>query len=344
MAGWQFWIDRGGTFTDIVARAPDGRLITSKILSEQVGRADDAAAVGIAAIRGSDPAPIELVRMGTTVATNALLERKGSATLLLVGRGFGDLLEIGTQARPRLFDLAIVKPGVLAVCTVEIAGRLGADGVIVEPIDPAEVRAVLARAYGDGLRTVAIALIHAWAYPELEQQVAALAREAGFSQISVSHEVAPVMRLVPRAETTVADAYLSPVLRHYVDQVARSLGDVPLFFMQSHGGLVEAARFRGKDAVLSGPAGGIVGAVRTAEAAGFSHIIGFDMGGTSTDVALAAGGLSRGSGREVAGVRLCVPMLDIETVAAGGGSIISFDGLRLSVGPECAGAEPGPAW
>jgi len=343
MAGWQFWIDRGGTFTDIVARAPDGRLITSKILSEQVGRADDAAAVGIAAIRGSDPAPIELVRMGTTVATNALLERKGSATLLLVGRGFGDLLEIGTQARPRLFDLAIVKPGVLAVCTVEIAGRLGADGVIVEPIDPAEVRAVLARAYGDGLRTVAIALIHAWAYPELEQQVAALAREAGFSQISVSHEVAPVMRLVPRAETTVADAYLSPVLRHYVDQVARSLGDVPLFFMQSHGGLVEAARFRGKDAVLSGPAGGIVGAVRTAEAAGFSHIIGFDMGGTSTDVALAAGGLSRGSGREVAGVRLCVPMLDIETVAAGGGSIISFDGLRLSVGPESAGAVPGPA-
>jgi len=343
MSSWQFWIDRGGTFTDIVARAPDGRLVTRKILSEQAGRTEDAAAAGIAQIRGGDPTPTLLVRMGTTVATNALLERKGSPTLLLVNRGFGDLLAIGTQARPRLFDLAITKPAPLAARTAEIAGRHAADGTLIEPIDPAEIRSILTQARADGLRSVAIALIHAWAYPELERQVAALAREAGFSQISASHEVAPVMRLVPRAETTVADAYLSPVLRRYVDQVAGALGDTPLFFMQSHGGLAEAARFRGKDAVLSGPAGGIVGATRVAAAAGFSHIIGFDMGGTSTDVALAAGALSRGAGREVAGVRLCVPMLDIETVAAGGGSIIGFDGLRLSVGPQSAGAMPGPA-
>jgi len=249
MSSWQFWIDRGGTFTDIVARAPDGRLVTRKILSEQAGRTEDAAAAGIAQIRGGDPTPTLLVRMGTTVATNALLERKGSPTLLLVNRGFGDLLAIGTQARPRLFDLAITKPAPLAARTAEIAGRHAADGTLIEPIDPAEIRSILTQARADGLRSVAIALIHAWAYPELERQVAALAREAGFSQISASHEVAPVMRLVPRAETTVADAYLSPVLRRYVDQVAGALGDTPLFFMQSHGGLAEAASFRGWEAV-----------------------------------------------------------------------------------------------
>ena len=343
MAGWQFWIDRGGTFTDIVARAPDGRLIAHKILSEQPGSGEDAATLGISRIRGQDPAPIELVRMGTTVATNALLERKGSRTLLLVNHGFGDLLEIGTQARPRLFDLAIIKPPPLAERTAEIAGRVAADGSLLEAIDPVEVMAILNQARSDGFDSAAIALIHGWAYPDQERQVAALARDAGFTQVSTSHEVAPVMRLVPRAETTVADAYLSPVLRRYVDQVAASLGNTPLFFMQSHGGLAEAAKFRGRDAVLSGPAGGIVGAIKLAEAAGFSDIAGFDMGGTSTDVALAAGALSRRSGREVAGVRLSVPMLDIETVAAGGGSIIRFDGLRLLVGPESAGAVPGPA-
>ncbi|MBV8574392.1 MAG: hydantoinase B/oxoprolinase family protein, partial [Acetobacteraceae bacterium] len=349
MAGWQFWIDRGGTFTDIVARDPVGRLSAHKLLSENPGRYRDAAIAGIKTVLGlaSDkPIPegvVEAVKMGTTVATNALLERKGDRTLLLVNRGFGDLLRIGNQARPRLFDLAITLPSMLYEEVAEIAGRVGVDGEEVEPLDEHAARHVLARAREGGIASCAIALIHAWKYPEHERRLASLAREAGFTQVSASHEVSPLLRLVPRGDTTVVDAYLSPILRRYVDQVATELGGVRLYFMQSSGGLTEAHRFQGKDAILSGPAGGIVGAARTAAMAGFDDIIGFDMGGTSTDVALYAGGFERAFETEVAGVRMRAPMMAINTVAAGGGSILHFDGARLRVGPDSAGADPGPA-
>ncbi|MDE2575169.1 MAG: hydantoinase B/oxoprolinase family protein [Rhodospirillales bacterium] len=346
---WQFWIDRGGTFTDIVARDPAGGLSTHKLLSENPGRYRDAALAGIRGVLGIAPeAPIpagliESVKMGTTVATNALLERRGERTLLVVGRGFADILRIGNQARPRLFDLDIHLPSLLYEEVVEIGGRVDVHGAEIEALDEAAARAAFAQARRKGIAAVAIVLMHAWKYPAHEQRLAALARAAGFAQISASHAVSPLLRLVPRGDTTVVDAYLSPVLRRYVDQVASELDGVKLYFMQSNGGLAEARAFQGKDAILSGPAGGIVGAARTAAMAGLDAIIGFDMGGTSTDVALYAGRFERAFETEVAGVRMRAPMMAINTVAAGGGSILHFDGARFQVGPDSAGANPGPA-
>ncbi len=347
--GWQFWIDRGGTFTDIVARDPDSRLTTHKLLSENPGRYRDAAIAGVRAILGlapDDPIPgaqVDAVRMGTTVATNALLERRGERTLLVVNRGFADALRIGNQARPRLFDLAIRLPELLHERVAEIGGRVGADGTEVEPLDETAARQAFAEARAAGIDACAIVLMHAWKYPEHERRLAALARQAGFAQVSASHAVSPLLRLIPRGDTTVVDAYLSPVLRRYVEAVAAELDGVRLYFMQSNGGLAEAHGFQGKDAILSGPAGGIVGAARTAQMAGLDRIIGFDMGGTSTDVALYAGAFERTFETEVAGVRVRAPMMAINTVAAGGGSVLHFDGARLRVGPDSAGADPGPA-
>ncbi|MGI4792560.1 MAG: hydantoinase B/oxoprolinase family protein [Janthinobacterium lividum] len=349
MNGWQFWIDRGGTFTDIVARAPDGTLSTHKLLSENPDRYRDAAIAGIKQVLGVasgdaiPPGMIDQVKMGTTVATNALLERKGERTLLLVNRGFADVLRIGNQARPRLFDLTVTLPTMLYEQVAEIGGRVAADGRELEPLDEAAARAALSAARNDGIEACAIALIHAWKYPEMERRLAELAAEAGFQQVSASHAVSPLLRLVPRGDTTVVDAYLSPILRRYVDQVAAELGGTRLYFMQSNGGLAEAHSFGGKDAILSGPAGGIVGAARTAEMAGLDRIIGFDMGGTSTDVALYDGEFERAFETEIAGVRMRAPMMAINTVAAGGGSILHFDGARVRVGPDSAGANPGPA-
>ncbi|MBV9736452.1 MAG: hydantoinase B/oxoprolinase family protein [Acidisphaera sp.] len=349
MAGWQFWIDRGGTFTDIVARDPAGRLSTRKLLSENPGRYRDAAIAGMQTMLGLPldapipPGTIEAVKMGTTVATNALLQRRGERTLLVVNRGFADALRIGTQARPRLFDLKIELPAMLYEEVVEIAGRVGVDGEEIEPPDEAAARAALRAARQRGLAACAIVLMHAWKYPDHERRVAALARAAGFAQVSASHEVSPLLRLVPRGDTTVVDAYLSPILRRYVEQVAAELAGTRLFFMQSNGGLAEARHFQGKDAILSGPAGGIVGAARTAALAGLERIISFDMGGTSTDVALYDGAFERSYETEVAGVRMRAPMMAINTVAAGGGSILGFDGARMRVGPDSAGADPGPA-
>ena len=349
MAGWQFWIDRGGTFTDIVARDPDGRLSTHKLLSENPERYRDAAIAGIRSVLRLPPdtaipsGMVDAVKMGTTVATNALLERKGERTLLVVNRGFADALRIGNQARPRLFDLAIVLPTMLYEEVVEIAGRIGVDGEELEPLDEHAARQAFARARGKGIAACAIVLMHAWKYADHERRLAVLAREAGFAQVSASHEASPLLRLIPRGDTTVVDAYLSPILRRYVDQVAAELKGVRLYFMQSNGGLAEAGSFQGKDAILSGPAGGIVGAARTAAMAGLDRIIGFDMGGTSTDVALYAGAFERAFETEIAGVRMRAPMMAINTVAAGGGSILHFDGARLRVGPDSAGADPGPA-
>ena len=349
MSGWQFWIDRGGTFTDIVALDPAGRLSTRKLLSENPGRYRDAAVAGIRACLGLEaeapipPGTIAAVKMGTTVATNALLERKGERVLLLVNRGFADALRIGNQARPHLFDLDIRLPELLHERVAEIGGRLGPDGREIEPLDEAAARAALREGYDAGIRAVAIVLMHAWVAPEHEQRLGALAREIGYTQVSLSHEASPLPRIVPRGDTTVVDAYLSPILRRYVDQVASQLPGVTLYFMQSSGGLTLAEQFQGKDAILSGPAGGIVGAARTAGMAGFDRIIGFDMGGTSTDVALYAGHFERAFETAVAGVRMRAPMMAINTVAAGGGSILAFDGARFRVGPESAGAVPGPA-
>ena len=349
MTSWQFWIDRGGTFTDIVARDPQGRLSTHKLLSENPGRYKDAAIAGIKTVLGipldqAIPAGlVDCVKMGTTVATNALLERKGDRTLLLVNRGFHDALRIGNQARPRLFDLKVVLPSLLYEEVAEIGGRVGVDGHQIEPLDEAGARAALQAAFGRGIRAVAIVFMHAWKYGEMEARVATIAREVGFTQVSTSHEVSPLLKLVPRGDTTVVDAYLSPILRRYVEQVASELQGVRLYFMQSNGGLAEAQSFQGKDAILSGPAGGIVGAARTAGMAGLTDVIGFDMGGTSTDVALYAGKFERAFETEVAGVRMRAPMMAINTVAAGGGSILHFDGARFRVGPDSAGANPGPA-
>lgn len=346
---WQFWIDRGGTFTDIVARDPSGHLSTHKLLSENPERYKDAAIAGIKTVLGIPldapipPGHIEAVKMGTTVATNALLERKGDRTLLLVNRGFADALRIGNQARPRLFDLALSLPSMLYEQVAEIAGRVDVHGAEIEPLDEALARDILAQARANGIRACAIVLMHAWKYPEHEKRLAELARDAGFTQVSASHAVSPLLRLVPRGDTTVVDAYLSPILRRYVDQVASELTGTRLYFMQSNGGLAEAHAFQGKDAILSGPAGGIVGAARTAAMAGLDQIIGFDMGGTSTDVALYAGGFERAFETAVAGVRMRAPMMAINTVAAGGGSILHFDGARMRVGPDSAGANPGPA-
>ena len=299
MSSWQFWIDRGGTFTDIVARHPNGELSTLKLLSENPERYRDAAIAGIKSVLGiplDAPIPlgtVEAVKMGTTVATNALLERKGERTLLFVNRGFADALRIGNQARPRLFDLQITLPTLLYERVVEVAGRVAVDGSEIEALDEAAARAALQQARADGLQACAIALIHAWKYPDHEKRLAVIARDVGFTQVSASHAVSPLLRLVPRGDTGVVDAYLSPILRRYVEQVSSELGGVRLYFMQSNGGLTDATQFQGKDAILSGPAGGIVGAARTAGMAGLDQILGFDMGGTSTDVALYAGQFER---------------------------------------------------
>jgi 5-oxoprolinase (ATP-hydrolysing) len=347
--GWQFWIDRGGTFTDVVARDPSGCLHTRKLLSQNPEHYRDAAVQGIRELLGlgsgeAIPAGrIEAVKMGTTVATNALLERKGERTLLAITRGFADALRIGTQARPKIFARQIVLPQMLYESVVEIDERVTAEGEVLRPVDLDAARTALTAAYRSGIRAVAIILLHGYRYTQHEREVAALAREIGFTQVSVSHEVAPLMRLVPRGDTTVVDAYLSPILRRYVEQVAEALGPTRLFFMQSSGGLTEAKLFQGKDSILSGPAGGVVGAVAVGRIAGFERLIGFDMGGTSTDVTHYDGEYERAFETEVAGVRMRAPMLRIHTVAAGGGSILGFDGARFRVGPHSAGADPGPA-
>jgi 5-oxoprolinase (ATP-hydrolysing) len=346
---WQFWIDRGGTFTDIVARRPDGSLVTHKLLSENPEQYQDAAVAGIRRLLGLgadeaiSPALVEAVKMGTTVATNALLERKGDPTVLLITKGFRDALRIAYQNRPRLFDRHIVLPELLYRDVVEVDERIGAHGEVITPLDEAQVRFDLQTLYAQGYRAVAIVLMHGYRYCQHEQAIARLAREVGFPQISVSSQVSPLMKLVSRGDTTVVDAYLSPILRRYVDQVASQMAGVRLLFMQSNGGLTDAHRFQGKDSILSGPAGGIVGMVRTAQTAGFDKIIGFDMGGTSTDVSHYAGEFEREFETQVAGVRMRAPMMSIHTVAAGGGSILHFDGSRLRVGPDSAGANPGPA-
>jgi 5-oxoprolinase (ATP-hydrolysing) len=347
--GWQFWIDRGGTFTDVVARRPDGALVTHKLLSDNADRYDDAALQGIRELLRVPPGTaipgdaIDAVKMGTTVATNALLERKGDRTLLVITRGFGDALRIGYQNRPKLFERHIVLPEQLYERVVEAAERVTAEGEVLTPLDLTRLRADLKTAYDAGIRAAAIVFLHGYRYPEHEQKAADLARELGFTQVSASHQVSPLMKLVSRGDTTVVDAYLSPILRRYVDRVAGELGNTRLLFMQSNGGLADARRFQGKDAILSGPAGGIVGAVRTAQMGGFAKIIGFDMGGTSTDVSHYAGEYERSFETMVAGVRMRAPMMNIHTVAAGGGSICAFDGARYRVGPESAGANPGPA-
>ncbi|NBV16429.1 hydantoinase B/oxoprolinase family protein [Janthinobacterium sp.] len=346
---WQFWIDRGGTFTDIVARRPDGSLATHKLLSDNPGQYRDAALAGMRQLMGLAPgAPLPVARlgaikMGTTVATNALLERKGEPTVLAITRGFRDALRIAYQNRPQLFARQIILPELLYGDVIEINERMGAHGEVVLALDEAAARAALAQAHARGLRAIAIVLMHGYRHHAHEARVAQLAREAGFTQVSVSHEVSPMMKLVARGDTTVVDAYLSPILRRYVDQLAAELPGVHLQFMQSNGGLTDARAFQGKDSILSGPAGGIVGMVRASALAGFDKVIGFDMGGTSTDVSHYAGEFERVFETQIAGVRMRAPMMSIHTVAAGGGSILHFDGARYRVGPDSAGANPGPA-
>ena len=342
---WQFWIDRGGTFTDIVARRPDGQLVTHKLLSENPEGYRDAAVAGIRHLLGSEAgkAAIEAVKMGTTVATNALLERKGEPTALAITRGFRDALRIAYQNRPRLFDRHIVLPELLYSRVIEVDERVGAHGEVVLALDEEGARAGLQAAFDAGLRSLAIVFMHGYRYSAHEAAVARIARAIGFTQVSVSHQVSPMMKLVARGDTTVVDAYLSPILRRYVDQVAGELPGVNLQFMQSSGGLTDARAFQGKDSILSGPAGGIVGMVRASRLAGFERVIGFDMGGTSTDVSHYSGEFERVFETQVAGVRMRAPMMSIHTVAAGGGSILHFDGSRYRVGPDSAGANPGPA-
>ncbi|MBY8345650.1 hydantoinase B/oxoprolinase family protein [Streptomyces spinosirectus] len=343
MARWQFWVDRGGTFTDIVARHPDGRLLTHKLLSENPARYSDAAVAGVRELLGGSQEPIEAVRMGTTVATNALLERKGERTVLVVTRGFRDALRIAYQNRPHIFARRIDLPELLHERVVEVDERIAADGTVLRAPDLDALAGSLREAYDDGIRAVAVVCMHSHLHPAHEQAVGELAARLGFTQISLSSEVSPLMKLVPRGDTAVVDAYLSPVLRRYVQRVADELQGVRLMFMQSNGGLAEAGQFRGKDAILSGPAGGIVGMARMSQLAGFDRVIGFDMGGTSTDVSHFAGEYERVFTTQIAGVRLRAPMLDIHTVAAGGGSVLHFDGTRYRVGPDSAGADPGPA-
>ena len=351
-ASWEFWIDRGGTFTDVIGRRPDGALVTHKLLSENPEAYRDAAVHGIRHLLGLKPgAPIpseqiSAVKMGTTVATNALLERKGERTLLLITKGFRDALRIGYQARPKIFAKHIIKPDMLYERVVEVDERVRADGTVEREVDLDAVRVELERARADGIRAVAIVLMHAYRYSDHEKRVVALARELDFPQVSASHEVSPLIKLVGRGDTTVVDSYLSPILRNYVAQVAGDLNSkdaaIRLMFMMSSGGLTAAELFRGKDAILSGPAAGVVGMAETGRSAGFSQLIGFDMGGTSTDVSHYAGEYERAFETEVAGVRMRAPMMLIHTVAAGGGSILHFDGARFRVGPDSAGANPGP--
>ncbi len=350
---WQFWIDRGGTFTDVVGKRPnaDGSfsLVTHKLLSENPEQYKDAAVAGIRHLLGLKPgepvtpALVDCVKMGTTVATNALLERKGEPTLLVTTQGFRDALRIGYQNRPRLFDRQIVLPELLYSAVIEAQERVGAHGELVHALDEAHLRQALQEQYQAGLRTVAIVFMHGYRYTAHEKIAKRIALEIGFTQVSASHETSPMMKFVSRGDTTVVDAYLSPILRRYVDQVAGDMPGVKLFFMQSSGGLADARAFQGKDAILSGPAGGIVGMARTAALAGHAKVIGFDMGGTSTDVSHFAGEFEREFETQVAGVRMRAPMMSIHTVAAGGGSILAFDGARFRVGPQSAGANPGPA-
>ncbi|MGL4503149.1 MAG: hydantoinase/oxoprolinase family protein, partial [Planktothrix sp.] len=384
---YQFWIDRGGTFTDIVARKPDGTLITHKLLSENPQHYSDAVIQGIREILELSPhqtIPSELiseVKMGTTVATNALLERKGDRTLLIITKGFKDALKIGYQNRPDIFARQIILPQMLYEQVIEVEERYSAQGDELKPVNLELLKPQLEQVYQTGIRSCAIVLMHSYRYPKHEQQIATLAQEIGFTQISVSHQVSPLIKLVSRGDTTIVDAYLSPILRRYIDQVTIQLNCHPplvkeggikqeleletiennnnsnspffkggwgesnpikLMFMQSNGGLTNAQKFQGKDSILSGPAGGIVGAVQTSLKAGFDSIITFDMGGTSTDVAHFNGEYERQFETEIAGVRMRTPMMAIHTVAAGGGSILSFDGSRYRVGPESAGAYPGP--
>src|SRR5674476_723070 len=355
---WDFWIDRGGTFTDVVGRHPDGTLVPHKLLSENPEAYTDAAVQGIRDLLGlkaGEPIPpgrVGAVKMGTTVATNALLERKGERTLLLITKGFRDALKIGYQARPKIFARHIIKPDMLYERVAEVGERVRADGTVERAPDLGQVRRDLEAAKADGIAAVAIVFMHAYRYPEHERQVAALAREMGFAQVSVSHEVSPLIKLVGRGDTTVVDAYLSPILRRYVTTVSSDLhaggatseeDKIRLMFMMSAGGLTAAELFQGKDAILSGPAGGVVGMAETGRQAGFDRLIGFDMGGTSTDVSHFDGEYERAFETEVAGVRMRAPMMLIHTVAAGGGSILHFDGARFRVGPDSAGANPGPA-
>src|SRR5580704_11956249 len=332
---WEFWIDRGGTFTDVVARRPDGRLAVRKLLSEDPGRYEDAVLAGIRGLLGvpaSQPIPagqIGSVRLGTTV--------------LVITRGFRDALRIGYQNRPRIFARQIVLPELLYHRVIEVSERVSADGELIEPLDEEAAARDLRAAYADGLRAVAVVCLHGYRYPAHEARIGDIARDVGFTQVSESHATSPLMKLVSRGDTTVVDAYLSPILSRYVDRVSAELNGTPVLFMQSNGGLADAHRFRGKDSILSGPAGGIVGMARTAAAAGYRRVIGFDMGGTSTDVSHYAGEFERQYETEVAGVRIRAPMLSIHTVAAGGGSILVFDGSRYRVGPDSAGADPGPA-
>ena len=356
-SNWEFWIDRGGTFTDVIGRRPDGALLTHKLLSENPEAYRDAAVHGIRHLLGLPPGEaipsdrIGAVKMGTTVATNALLERKGDRTLLVITKGFRDALRIGYQARPKIFAKHIIKPDMLYERVIEVDERVRADGTVEREVDLDTLRGELERAKADGIGAVAIVLMHAYRSSEHEQRVAALAREIGFPQVSASHEVSPLIKLVSRGDTTVVDSYLSPILQRYVAQVAGDLDrrspagggeKTRLMFMMSSGGLTAADLFRGKDAILSGPAGGVVGMAETGRSAGFTKLIGFDMGGTSTDVSHFAGEYERAFETEVAGVRMRAPMMLIHTVAAGGGSILHFDGARFRVGPDSAGANPGP--
>ena len=354
--GWEFWIDRGGTFTDIVAKRPDGTTLTRKLLSDKTELYRDAGVEGIRRILGISeghaiPAgSIDVIKMGTTVGTNALLQRNGEPTVLVITRGFRDCLRIGYQNRPDIFALRIERPEMLYSKVIEVDGRHSGTGEELEPLDIQSFSAALEQVYNSGIHSVAVVLMHAWISPQHELRIGKLAKTIGFTQISLSHQVSPLMKIVSRGDTTVADAYLSPVLRHYVDQFGSSLSGNPgtsqtslrLMFMQSNGGLTSAVQFQGKDCILSGPAGGIVGAVAVSRQAGFDRIVTFDMGGTSTDVAHYAGKMERSFDTEVAGIRIKTPMMNIHTVAAGGGSILAIDGLRFQVGPDSAGANPGP--
>ena len=347
--GWEFWIDRGGTFTDVIARRPDETLAILKLLSRDPGRYADPAVAGIRRLLGVPegvPIPAErisLVRLGTTVATNALLERKGEPTVLVITRGFADALRIAYQDRPRIFDRQIVRPEMVYSRVIEATERIGARGEVIVTLDEDAVAGDLRAAYGEGYRSVAVVCMHGYRYPAHEARIGEIARRAGFTQVSLSHATIPLMKLVSRGDTTLVDAYLSPILARYVDHVASELDGVRLQFMQSNGGLTDARLFRGKDSILSGPAGGIVGMARVAHAAGFDQVIGFDMGGTSTDVSHYAGEFERQYETHVAGLRMRAPMLSIHTVAAGGGSVLHFDGSRYRVGPDSAAAYPGPA-
>ncbi len=346
---WEIWIDRGGTFTDIVARDPNGRIITRKLLSDNPEHYSDAAIQGIRDVLQLKPNEkfpehlISSIKMGTTIATNTLLERKGPPVALAITEGFRDALRIGYQNRPKLFELNIVLPAQLYNQVIEIKERIDAQGKVLQVLDENLTQQSLSQVYSAGYRAIAIVLMHAYRYPHHEKKIMALAQQIGFTQISVSHQVAPVVKLISRGDTTVVDAYLSPVLSQYIQQLRKTLGQIPLFFLQSNGGLVNATEFQGKDSIFSGPAGGVVGMVKTAKSAGFDKIIGFDMGGTSTDISHFAGEYERTYSWEIAGVRLRAPMMLIETIASGGGSILHFDGQRYSVGPDSAGANPGPA-